>query len=40
MFNGLADYMRERNLNWHPNLRMISDWEQVYLIDYTYKILP
>lgn len=29
MFHGLAEYMTEKGLDWHPNLKMISDWEQV-----------
>ena len=29
MFYRLADYMTEMGFTWHPNLKMISDCEQV-----------
>ena len=39
MFLALSQYMQEKGLEWNPQLKIISDWEQVSLNNYIFKYI-
>ena len=39
MFLALSQYMQEKELEWNPQLKIISDWEQVSLNNYIFKYI-